>query len=60
MEPSTPEGIWAEQLELWSDEGFNVDFIIGKLNDEASDNSTSFLEVKNQIKKGIALNLEDN
>ena len=58
MEPSTPEGIWTEQLGLWSDEGFNVDFIIEKLNDEALDNSAIFLDAKNQIKKARFLQKE--
>ena len=55
MEPSAPEEIWAEQVELWSDEGFHVDSIIKKLSDETLDKSTTFLEAENQIKEAKSL-----
>ena len=49
MEPSAPEEIWAEQVELWSDEGFHVESIIKKLSDETLDKSTTFLEAEKFI-----------
>ena len=55
-----PEKIWAEQVELWSDEGFHVDSIIKKLTDETLDKSTIFLEAENQIKEAKSLQKELN
>ncbi len=60
MEPSAPEEIWAEQVELWSNEGFHVDSIIKKLSDETLDKSTTFLEAENQIKEAKSLQKELN
>ena len=60
MEPSAPEEIWAEQVELWSDEGFHVESIIKKLSDETLDKSTTFLDAENQIKEAKSLQKELN